>query len=236
MRLVTYVDTSTVSGNHHFEFAYIASPETLGVAFPVSIVAKDDLGDTVYTYNGTVSVQDFTGTITPISATFTSGVCNFNPVINDTITNNTIEISDGDTTAISNGFDVIDAGLHHFSFEPITTPQTVDVPFAISIIASNFFGDTVTTFTDKVDLWDNTGTCSGFVRSLCFRRLERECYHRSRKCFRQHLLFLRFYAKSFTGNSNGFEVQTPSGIADDEPGNNIVKYIQHENCSQSGGR
>ncbi len=221
--VVTYIDTSTVSGNHHFEFAFIASPETLGVAFPVSIVAKDDLGDTVYTYNGTVSVKELTGTITPISATFTSGVCNFNPVINDVMADNAIEISDGDTFAVSNGFEVIDAGLHHFSFEPITTPQTVDVPFVISIIASNFFGDTVTTFTGKVDLWDNTGTITpdssgAFASGVWSGNVTIGTENAADSIYCSY-----FSTKSFAGYSNGFEIQTPSGVAGDGTGNSAIK-------------
>ena len=215
---VTYVDTSIVSGNHHFEFAPIASPETLGVAFPVSIVAKDDLGDTVYTYNGTVSVSDSTGTITPISATFSSGVCNFTPAINEVIANNAIEISDGDTFAVSNGFEVIDAGLHHFSFEPITTPQTVDVPFAISIIASNFFGDTVTTFTGKVDLWDNTGTITPDSSGVFASGVWSGNVSIGTESVLDSIYCSYFSTKSFMGNSNGFEVQNPSGVTDGLPG------------------
>jgi len=221
--VVTYIDTNIVSSSHHFEFATIASPETLGVAFPVSIVAKDDLGDTVYTYNGTVSVSDSTGTITPISATFSSGVCNFTPAINEVIANNAIEISDGDTFAVSNGFEVIDAGLHHFSFEPITTPQTVDVPFAISIIASNFFGDTVTTFTGKVGLWDNTGTITpdssgAFASGVWSGNVTIGTENAADSIYCSY-----FSTKSFAGNSNGFEIQTPSGVAGDATENSTIK-------------
>jgi RHS repeat-associated protein/uncharacterized repeat protein (TIGR01451 family) len=49
----------------HFEFAPISSPQVKGQPFPVTIYAKDSVGQTVEAFEGTADLSDLTGTITP---------------------------------------------------------------------------------------------------------------------------------------------------------------------------
>lgn len=210
--MVTYIDTSSASIGHHFEFAPIASPETLGVPFPVSISALDMGGNLLTGYNQDAYLTDFTGTVMPNLVTFSGGQCNTMVTISDVTAGTAITVSDGDTSATSNSFEVIDPGLHHFAFAPISSPQTQNTPFSIGIAACGFFGDTVTSFTGQVGLWDLTGNLSpdstgsftagvwsGQVTVASAIGLDSIlCEYTSTKGY-------------FTGASNGFEVKAQTG-------------------------
>jgi|GEM_PF-4353064 len=154
--VVNYTD-STILGDYSFQISSISSPETLGYYFPITIVARDSMGDTVKSFNSSAALSDSTGTISPITAQFVSGVCNMSVMIGENTALTAITVSDGDTFAVSNGFAVF-SGLHHFWISPIASPQNVSLPFAVNISACDYNGDTITTFNEKAGLYDKTGT------------------------------------------------------------------------------
>lgn len=196
--MVTSVDTMAAAESHYFVFDAIASPETLGLYFPVVIRAMTTPGDTVMSsYNNT------------------AGLCSVQVMIAQDTVNTALLVSDGDTSGASNQFDVINPGLHHFGFGPIG-PQTVGLPFPVTISALDFYGDTATTFGDKVDLWDLSGALtpdsSGvFSGGLWTGSLTISAAISSDTLYCSRTIGGRTYA----GASNGFAV--PTGISGDKP-------------------
>src|SRR5207247_7602990 len=59
---------------HHFAFATISGPQTVGTAFNVTITAQDANNNTVSSFTGTVDLTTNAGTISPTtSGAFASG-------------------------------------------------------------------------------------------------------------------------------------------------------------------
>jgi uncharacterized repeat protein (TIGR01451 family) len=50
------------------------TPQTAGVTFPLTITAVDTFGNLVNTFNGSVTLSDDTGTMTPLNATLNNGI------------------------------------------------------------------------------------------------------------------------------------------------------------------
>ncbi|MFQ5864978.1 MAG: hypothetical protein ACE5IW_07095, partial [bacterium] len=156
--------TGTISVSHgvldKFAFTNIGNP-IAGTPFITTIFAQDRDGNTVTTFSGSVLLTDLTGTMTPTSATLQNGSSGG---VTITITKsrfaNTITASGNGKVGVSNTFDVNPAPLDHFTFDPVSSPQTAGIPFGITIIAQDEFSNTVTSFTDSVNLSDNTGTIS----------------------------------------------------------------------------
>jgi len=90
----------------HFIISEISSPQTVGVAFTITITAVDAAGQTVAGYTGPNTLTDTTGTITPTSITFTGGVWTGSVTITKAQTGVTITTTGNGKTGISNSFDV----------------------------------------------------------------------------------------------------------------------------------
>jgi hypothetical protein len=214
--VVTSIDTTDLFQEHYFLFNPIASPETLGLYFPVVVRAMTTPGDTVMSsYNNTASLTDLTGATTPNIVTFIAGFCSVQVMIAQDTVNTMLLVSDGDTSGSSNQFDVINPGLHHFGFGPIGL-QTVGVSFPVAITALDFYGDTAATFADKVDLWDLSGTLtpdsSGvFSGGLWTGNLTIYAAISSDTLYCSRTIGGRTYS----GKSNGFAV--PTGVSGDKP-------------------
>jgi hypothetical protein len=113
-------DTSSASGSfnvidpglHHFEFEEIASPQTAGTPFQVSIAACAFYGDTVDTFTGAADLRDETGTMTPDSTgAFAGGVWTGSVTVDSVVVWDVItcDFDDGTKavyTGASNGFEV----------------------------------------------------------------------------------------------------------------------------------
>ena len=56
-----------------FVFSSISSPQTAGTPFSVTILAQDANGNDIATYAGPATLTDTSGSISPITATFTAG-------------------------------------------------------------------------------------------------------------------------------------------------------------------
>ncbi len=212
--VVTYDDTSQAADSHWFAFDAIFSPETLAVPFPVTISALDADSNLLTGYNGSALLSDLTGTVMPNVVSFSGGVCNAGITIYDVSAANVLTVSDGDTTGVSNAFAVINPGLHHFEFAPISSPQTQNTPFAVSLAACDFFGDTVTAFTGQADLWDLTGTLSpaatgSFASGIWSGPVTVAAALPLDSIFCGHTTSRGY----FTGSSNGFEVREQMGTA-----------------------
>ncbi|MBN1155155.1 hypothetical protein JXB12_09590 [candidate division KSB1 bacterium] len=143
----------------HFEISQISSPKEAGVAFTITITAKDALNNTVVDFNGTGVLSDKTGTITPSeTGTFNSGVWSGTVSMTKAYTNNVITITSSGKASSSNQFNIIHAELDHFKFSSIGSPQIAGSPFLITIKAEDVYNNTVISFNSFVTLSEATGT------------------------------------------------------------------------------
>ncbi len=148
---------------HHFTFNTIASPQTAGQNFSIIMTAKDVHDNTVTSFNQTVDLSDFTGTISPTtSGNFADGVRTQSVQITDAENNVYISANYNGASGSSNIFNVDAAALHHFSIGTISTQQA-GVPFALTITARDEFNNLRTQFEGTVDITDDTGTISPSV-------------------------------------------------------------------------
>ncbi|MBI4726440.1 Ig-like domain-containing protein [candidate division TA06 bacterium] len=224
--MVTSVDTLNLLQKHYFVFNAIATPETLGLYFPVVISARTIPGDTVMSsYNNTAGLTDIlTGATTPNIVTFTAGLCSVQVMISQDTVNTALLVSDGDTSGTSNQFDVINPGLHHFGFDSVGS-QAAGAAFPVNIAALDFYGDTVTTFADKADLWDFTGALTpdssgAFVNGKWTGNVTIPVVIPSDTLYCSRTIGGRTYS----GKSNGFAVvdATPPVISSNSPTDGAV--------------
>ncbi|MCU0606609.1 MAG: T9SS type A sorting domain-containing protein [Candidatus Edwardsbacteria bacterium] len=208
---VTYVDTATADTGHCFEFEPIGDPQLLGVPFPVVIRARDLLGNLLTSYGDSVSISDLTGTISPTIGWFSGGVCSLAVTISGESAGTAITVSDGDTSGVSNTFAVVNPGLHHFEFGDIGSPQMQGVAFPASVVACDYFGDTIDAFNEPVDIWDLTGsvdTTVAFAGGMYTGDVSVD------SVVAWDVLTCGYTAGAFyTGSSAGFEVVPYSGVA-----------------------
>ena len=149
----------TSSDVDHFVIGQINSPQYAGQNFTIYIRAEDKNNNTVIDFDGTVTLEDFTNTISQnTSSNFTSGEWSGNVYIEKSWTDNVITVKGSGRTNSSNTFNVLPTDLDHFTFDHISSPQTAGVSFTITITAEDVFYNTVTSFNSKVNLTDDTET------------------------------------------------------------------------------
>lgn len=102
-----FLVTATDDGN--------ITTQTAGSPFNIKVVARDNQGNTVTSFNGTATISDASGTIAPTTtASFVSGVLALQQVtVNTQKTNNTISINGNGASGTSNAFNVTQGSLHH---------------------------------------------------------------------------------------------------------------------------
>ena len=150
----------------HFTLSSIASPQTAGTAFSVTITAEDAYGNRVTGFNGTVNISISSGTVTPTtSGSFVNGVRTESINVLTAGTGLTLTVDDGSgNTGTSNSFDVNPGALDHFLVTAqgggAIGTQTAGTAFDIAITAQDAYNNTVTSFTGTVTLSDVTGTIS----------------------------------------------------------------------------
>ncbi len=143
---------------HHFTIAPIANPQVRGVAFAVSVTAKDVNDATITNYNSTIALSA-TGnsgavTISPTTASaFVNGVWTGNVTASTFATNVVLTANDGAAhTGSSIAFDVGTGPLDHFAWSTLASPQTMDTPFAATITAQDAGNNTATSFAGPANL------------------------------------------------------------------------------------
>ena len=147
----------------HFDFETISS-QTADVVFGVTITAKDQYGAT-FSYGGSGTLSDLTGTISPTGVTFAGGVATPSVTITTARTDDTITVDAGGKTKTSNAFDVSNppAVLDHFEFDTITSPKTSGADFSITIRAMDQYDAPFDGFTGTVSLSAKNGGGSSIV-------------------------------------------------------------------------
>ena len=142
----------------HFNIAPIGT-QTAGAAFTLSIVAQDQENNTVSDFTGTANLMDLTGSLSTTSTgSFSNGQWSGQISITKAIANNRLTVTSIGKSGESNEFAVPAASLHHFSFEPVSSPQVAGAPFQVTIVARDEYENQVTDFQGSVNLTDLTGT------------------------------------------------------------------------------
>ena len=145
----------------HFVFNTISTPQTAGVAFSITITAKDTAGNTVTSYTGNPTLTYSAGTISPTTTgAFAAGTKTVSVTVTTAGTGVTITATDGSATGTSNTFDV-NLGVDHFVFSTISSPQTAGTAITgVTITAVDINGNTVTGYINSVPLSASSGTIS----------------------------------------------------------------------------
>ncbi|MCX6950590.1 MAG: hypothetical protein NTV51_00135, partial [Verrucomicrobia bacterium] len=143
---------------HHFSFATIGSPQVSNGPLPLIITARDAANGVVTDYNSpvTLTASGSSGPLTVLPGTvtgFVNGIWNGTAQINALATGVVINASDGaGHTGASNAFALATGSLDHFAWNPISSPQILDTPFAVTLRAVDIGGGTVTTFNGLANL------------------------------------------------------------------------------------
>jgi subtilisin family serine protease len=153
-------DTITVADDdvHHFAVSTVSEPLVAGGPLSITITAQDINGATITSFTGTVDLNATgdSGTLLvepSITGVFIDGKWTGNVTVNTSDTNVILTVGDGlGHTGASNVFQVQTGPLDHFSFVTISSPQYENTPFSVTITAKDSVENTVTDFTDTVNL------------------------------------------------------------------------------------
>ncbi len=148
----------------HFAVSNIISPRIEDEPFSITVVAQDSSGRTVRGFDGNVSIEDTTGSVTPpVSDYFIGGVLTQEIQIGIPTSSTTITVSDGEgRTGQSNPFAVEPsyAGVAGYTIDLIPATQVAGQQFTITVRAVDLNGDTLRGFSGWVSISDTTGTIS----------------------------------------------------------------------------
>ena len=147
----------------HFVIDAVPDNRTAGVAFAVVIRAVDSNENPVTSYAGTAALADETGTGSPASITFASGLWNGSVTITRSYTGNSLTVTGGGKSGTSNEFSVRPAGVASFAIGLIGSPKSAGIAFPVTITALDAYGNTATGFTGTAALSDGAGTVSPAV-------------------------------------------------------------------------
>ncbi|MEW6617924.1 MAG: C25 family cysteine peptidase [bacterium] len=144
----------TPSSLDHFLIGTITN-QIAGIDFPVVLTAKDAYNNTVSTFTDKVQLEDTSLTLNPkITDNFVAGIWDSIGSITRTGTTS-ITASYQGKTGTSNPFLVSHNILAHFLMGTISN-CVAGVPFPITIMAQDSYGNTMLNFSDKVQLEDSS--------------------------------------------------------------------------------
>ena len=144
----------------HFVFVSIG-PQTAGMSFSITIIAKDASNNTLTNFVGTNTLDVSTGTISPSSTgAFSKGVWTGSVIVTGANSGVTLFTVGSGMTGTSNSFTVNSGALNSFTFSPINSPQTVGSSFNIIVTAYDVYGNIVTGYVGKPILTVSAGSIS----------------------------------------------------------------------------
>ncbi|HQL66630.1 MAG TPA: stalk domain-containing protein [Caldisericia bacterium] len=140
-----YSNTFSVLGSlDHYHFSSI-SPQVSGVPFSIRIEAHDSQHNLISDLNTTLMLSSSVGNIIPTSINLVNGVFEGNVTLDTPAPSVFITASGLSKFGTSNNF-TVSAGLHHFDFDLIGTPQTAGNSFSIKIYAKDSLNNLITNF------------------------------------------------------------------------------------------
>ena len=141
----------------HLGFSVIASPQSAGTPFEVTLSAQDINGTTISAYRGGVVLSGAGDNgpvaLTPATAVLSNGVCTVSIRINTADNNIRLTASDGlGRTGLSDAFDVLAGPVDHFTWSTIPNPQYVGAAFPVTVTARDAANNTANNFSGSVTL------------------------------------------------------------------------------------
>jgi hypothetical protein len=144
----------------HFVFSTVGT-QTAGIAFSITITAKNALNSTLTNYVGTNTLNVSTGTISPtISGAFINGTWTGSVTLTDANSGVTIFTTGSSMTGTSNSFTVNPGALNSFTFSTISSPQIAGSGFNITVTANDAYGNIVTSYAGTPSLTYSAGSIS----------------------------------------------------------------------------
>ncbi|MEM1974071.1 MAG: hypothetical protein QXN68_04720, partial [Thermoplasmata archaeon] len=141
---------SVVGPLDHFHFASIG-PQVSGVPFLIKIEAHDSEHNLISDLNTTLNLSSSVGNIIPTSVNLVNGVFEGMVTLDTPTPSVFITSSALSKFGTSNNFSV-SAGLHHFTFDLISSPQTAGTSFLVKIYARDSLGNLITNFNATVPI------------------------------------------------------------------------------------
>ena len=139
----------------HFALSAIASPQSVGVDFPLTLTAKTVDGFTLTDWSGDVQLTEMAGTselgIIAYPITLTNGTWSGDAQVIYSGTAITVQADDlNGHIGTSNAFVVNAAPVYQFEWSAITGPVVANTPIAVTISARDEWGNVATGFTGTV--------------------------------------------------------------------------------------
>jgi autotransporter-associated beta strand protein len=142
----------------HFTMSAIASPQSAGTPFPLTLTAADVNGAAIAVYTNTLTLtgagDNGPVTVLPTNLTgFTNGIWSGNVRVNSRDTNIRLIASDGAGHSVTSiPFTVQIGPVDHFVWDTVPTPQNLDVAFPVRVVAQDAANNIVSNFTGTVAL------------------------------------------------------------------------------------
>ncbi len=146
-----YSNSFSVLGTlDHYHFSPIG-PQVSGVPFTIRIEAHDSQHNLISDLNTILTLSSSVGNIIPTSVNLINGVFEGNVTLDTPTPSVFITASALSKFGTSNTFSV-SAGLHHFSFDLIASPQTAGNQFFVKIYAKDSLDNLITNFNATVPI------------------------------------------------------------------------------------
>ncbi len=146
----------------HFSIRPIASPQTAGVPFGVTIAALDSFANRITTFVGTLTLTASAGGVSGGRIDMTaadSGLVTRQIMVGRAEHDLVLTASDGHGHAgVTNAFTVLPAITRRFAIRSIPSPQTAGEFFDLEITAEDAYGNVTPDFTGGVDLATSAGS------------------------------------------------------------------------------
>ena len=144
----------------HFEFISVGT-QTAGTPFNIIITAKDASNNLIANYIGANTLNVSTGTVSPsVTGLFSAGVWVGSVTVTGAGSGVTLFTTGSGVSGASNIFTVNPGALNHFTFAPISSPQTAGSAFSITVTAQDVYGNTVTSYVGSPSLIYSAGSIS----------------------------------------------------------------------------
>jgi hypothetical protein len=144
----------------HFEFISVDT-QSAGTSFNITITAKDASNNLIANYIGANALNVSTGTVSPsITGSFSNGVWIGSVTVTGAGSGVTLFTTGSGVSGTSNIFTVNPGSLNHFTFAPISSPQTAGSAFSITVTAQDMYGNTITSFVGSPSLTYSAGSIS----------------------------------------------------------------------------
>jgi len=140
----------------------IASPQSQATPFTLTAYALDVCGNMATTHTGAATLSDSTGTLSPSSGNFISGIMSLMVATCSSSGGNSITVTSGGKTATSSTFTVIpgQGPLDHLIINPVSSPKLSGTPFPITVTAYNICNNVLTGYNQSASITDTTATIS----------------------------------------------------------------------------